>query len=1166
MRITDGQLQLAATDLSNFLACRHLTRLDTLKSQGYLNPAKQFDIGFQDLIKRGEAHEERVLDLLAEEGRVTEIPTTVEITDAEKSMLTADAITAGVDVIYQGVLLLADSSGIRLLGRPDFLVRADLPRLQTGQDKAAIGYEIIDAKLARTAKARAVLQSVFYSYLLSEVQGVVPVRLHLALGNGEFVPFRVADFAAYERQIRRYLEDFLQEDIAEYPDIEPYPEPVEHCAICRWRVDCTGKRRDDDDLSLIAGMPTTQRVALKAIGVSQRRQFAEIKALPDLKGTNLDSLQRSQLQAQLQVESEDAGKITYQLLDPDRDDEGALVPNRGLLALPEPSKGDLFFDIEGARYYTEDGKEYGLQYLFGIVDTADLDADGAPRYTQIWSFDRDCEKIAFEKLIDLITDRRAVNPELHVYHYNHYEPTSLDHLTELHGTREEALGRLMGRFATHEDEVDNFFRLGVFVDLYRVVRQGLRAGVESYSIKRLEDLIGFERNINLEDATENLIAFESALDEGEAAEDLETRKVVAGYNEDDCRATLALRDWLEARRVELAAKVGEPLPRPVAHEEDDAHADPDVVRLRSSLVAGIPDDLEERTEEERARSLLSDLLEWHRREAKPAWWRYFTLRTMSSVDLVDEPDAIGELKGGEIVGKVKRSTVRRFEFPPQEHGFDSGDTAEDPVSHKTWTVVAVDEELGTIDLKIGNVDAPLPAAIVEGGPINTKQLEARLRDLAERVVRSGFSAADAASGLLLRLRPDTGEPEGSPLRHDEEPASEAAHRIILGLTGSYLPIQGPPGSGKTFTAAKAILGLIDTGHTVGVTAPSHAVIRNLLDEVIKQAAEHDRAIRIGQKPDGDERFLHPRAESLDYGPLVAKLENKELDIVAGTAWLWGREEFTDSVDALVVDEAGQFSLANVLAITGAASNLLLGDPQQLAQPSQGAHPPGAEVSALGHVLGEQDTMPDSAGIFLDRTYRMHPDLCRYTSEVFYDNRLDGIDGLQYQRISGASWTLSETGLTFFEVDHQGNANVSPEEAAEVVRLVQELIGTTWTDRNQDERLMTPADVLVVTPFNAQVREIDNALTEAGIAGVRVGTVDKFQGQEAPGVVYSMASSTSADAPRGLEFLFDLHRLNVATSRARAVVVLVASPDLLRIFCSTPRQMVLANALCRAWEV
>ena len=395
--------------------------------------------------------------------------------------------------------------------------------------------------------------------------------------------------------------------------------------------------------------------------------------------------------------------------------------------------------------------------------------------------------------------------------------------------------------------------------------------------------------------------------------------------------------------------------------------------------------------------------------------------------------------------------VRRFVFPPQEHGFDSGDTAEDPVSHKTWTVVAIDEEHGTIDLKIGNAAAPMPEAIVEGGPISTKKLAARLCDLADRVLRSGLDGGDAATALLLRLRPNAGDLEGSPLRHDEEPAIEAAQRIILDLTGSYLPIQGPPGSGKTFTAASAILGLVEEGRTVGITAPSHAVIRNLINEVVNQADRHGRAVRIGQRPDGDERFLHPSAESLDYGQIVERLEHEEVDIVAGTAWLWAREEFTQAVDTLVVDEAGQFSLANVLAIAGVARNLvLLGDPQQLAQPSRGAHPPGSEVSALGHVLGEYDTMPDTAGIFLDQTYRLHPDLCRYTSEVFYDNRLEGVEGLVNQRISGTSWTLAETGFSFLEGNHRGNANASQEEAAEVVRLVRNLIGASWTDEKQHD--------------------------------------------------------------------------------------------------------------------
>ena len=289
---------------------------------------------------------------------------------------------------------------------------------------------------------------------------------------------------------------------------------------------------------------------------------------------SLPSLEGARLQARLQVATEDAGRIRYEILDPERDVAGALLINRGLLALPESASGDLFFDIEGARYYSEDGNEFGLQYLFGVVDTADTDARGRPRYTQIWAFDRPGEKRAFEELVDFITERRRRHPGLHVYHYNHYEPTSVDHLTELHGTRQEAVGRLMGRFATREDEVDDLLRRGVFVDLYRVVRQGVRAGVESYSIKRLEPLAGYARQMDLRQATENLISFDAALEDQTARDAGETKRVVAAYNEDDCRATLALRDWLEQRRADLAGRLGEDLPRPAAVEEPEASLQP----------------------------------------------------------------------------------------------------------------------------------------------------------------------------------------------------------------------------------------------------------------------------------------------------------------------------------------------------------------------------------------------------------------------------------------------------------------------------------------------------------------------------------------------------------------------------------------------------------------
>ena len=238
----------------------------------------------------------------------------------------------------------------------------------------------------------------------------------------------------------------------------------------------------------------------------------------------------------------------------------------------------------------------------------------------------------------------------------------------------------MGRFATREDEVDGLFRLGVFTDLYRVVRQGVRAGVESYSIKRLEPLCGYGRRVDLEEATVSLIALEAALEDGTAAGDGARQRVVAGYNQDDCRATLALRDWLEERRAELAGRLGQELPRPVFTEKPGAAQDPETTRIRSALLAGVSAetsgaiawDVSAETSEGRARALLADLLDWHRREDKPAWWRYFYLRTLTPAELTGEPDALGGLVGGDMVGQVKKSVVRRFRFPPQEHKFATG--------------------------------------------------------------------------------------------------------------------------------------------------------------------------------------------------------------------------------------------------------------------------------------------------------------------------------------------------------------------------------------------------------------------------------------------------------------------------------------------------------------
>jgi uncharacterized protein len=349
---------------------------------------------------------------------------------------------------------------------------------------------------------------------------------------------------------------------------------------------------------------------------------------------------------------------------------------------------------------------------------------------------------------------------------------------------------------------------------------------------------------------------------------------------------------------------------------------------------------------------------------------------------------------------------------------------------------------------------------------------------------------------------------------------------------------------------------------VGITGPSHAVICHLIDTVYEHARWRGAGPpRIGQRADRDHPHRHADARTMSNEQLEKALRDGELDVAAGTTWLWARSGLAGSVDTLFVDEAGQLSLASVLAVAGAARNLiLLGDPQQLAQPSHATHPPGAGASALEHILDGRATMPAAAGLLLDQTWRMHPDLCRYTSAAFYDGKLGGVDGLGRQEIQG--WG---SGLRLVEVPHQGNTNASPEEAREVARLAGQLTGQRWRDKNGAERSMEPADILIVTPYNAQIRAIQGALAGIGQTGFRVGTVDKFQGQEAPAVIYSMATSSADEAPRGLDFLYDPHRLNVATSRARALAIIVASPDLIRVSCRTPHQMVLANALCRAWE-
>ena len=1170
MQLIDGRPVYAATDLVAYLACEHLTQLERSALAGLVHRPMRVDPELDIIRKRGFAHEARFLaDLAAAGRRAVKVDLDGSIEDRGDQLraaaaATAAAMAAGADVVYQATFF---NEAWR--GHADFLLRVDDPTRPSRF--GPYHYEVADTKLARHVKASAVLQICTYVDLVEAVQGVRPEWMHVALGGSARAVerLRVDDYMAYYRSARdRFLGAMADERPPAFPPSDTYPDPVEHCEVCRWEAECVVRRRADDHLSLVAGISGRQRRALGERGTTTLEQLGrlELPVDPPIEGTSAGALARVREQARIQLEGRLERRMKYELLLPG---PGAQIePERGLASLPPPSPGDLFFDIEGDPYALDDG----LDYLFGVLET-----DGT--FHAFWSRDEvgeftlAAEQAAFERLMDFLGERLAADPSLHIYHYAAYEPT--------------ALKRLMGRYATREAEVDGLLRRGVLVDLLRAVRQSLRASVESYSIKKIEPFYGFVREIDLRDAGSSIVAFEQWLELGEGARPESTHlERIERYNRDDVVSNRQLRDWLEARREELAALTGQVVPRPEPRVNelpaDLTEAQARVQALVDRLATpDIPPDPAERTPEEHARWLLAQLLGWHRREDKSMWWDFHRLMDLTPEQLVDENAPIGMLEPVGPVGELKNGRqVWRYTFPPQDFDLGRGDVSDpakkqaDPdASPFDWGVgegAVADVAASTVDLRRSLGD-PHPRAIVPLDWVRTTDLQASLIEIGEWVAEHGIDGAgpfQAARDLLLGRPPRVGQAPGEDLGRARETDLAAARRLALSLDRTTLSVQGPPGSGKTYSGARMVLTLLGAGKRVGITATSHKVIGNLLREVLKASAEEpDVPVSPVQRgnPDqvlGDDQVTRGK----DTDDVRARLADGRANLAAGTPWLWASPKMAGAVDVLVVDEAGQISLANVVAVSRATDSLvLLGDPQQLDQPLRGTHPPGTDRSALAHVLSGLATMPPDRGLFLETTWRLHPQLCAFTSEAFYDNRLEPEPHLVIQRLDADGAPIADgVGPRLLEVPTVGADNESPEEAEAVARVARSLVetGATWVDGRGRRRPITWEEILIVAPYNAQVGAIKRRLP----AEARVGTVDKFQGQEAPISIYSLTTSSPELAPRGMDFLYSRNRLNVATSRARCVTIVAASPDLLRVRARTPAQMRLANALCRYVEL
>jgi predicted RecB family nuclease len=1133
MKLVSEKIRLAATDLSNHLACHHLTRLDLSVARGAKNAPDWESPDFWVIRQLGLRHEAEYLAFLQKDG--LSIVNFAEVKEEERALgETRESMARGVDVIAQGSVAVG-----RWFGRPDVLRR--VPRQSR---LGSWSYEVYDCKLARETKAATILQLALYSELVGEIQGAEPEFMWVVPPVKDFDGecYRVAEFAAYYRYVKERLEKVCDEGHT----ANSYPEPCLHCQVCRWFRECDTRRRGDDHLSLVAGITRLQR---KQLDSWQTGTVAKLAVLPiplaqrPLHGSK-EGYERVREQARVQVKGRTLQKPVHELL--------AVAEGAGFFKLPEPSSGDMFVDLEGDPFAGNEGH----QYLFGFVAASEK-----PKlsYEKKWSLTSVEEKQGFEWLVDEIMRRWKQFPAMHVYHFGAYEPG--------------VFKRLMGVYATREDEIDSMLRAGLFVDLHTIFKQAVRASVEEYSLKALEVFHGFVRGTPLMQSREAMRYVEHRLELGWSGElPQQVRELLEGYNGEDCSSTAALRDWLEGERQRLLDRdvaIARPTIGDGAPSEESDERQKRVAALVAQLVDGVSVDATKRSDEDAARWILAQLLDWHRRENKASWWEGYRLAELDEEDLLDERAALAGLRFVKRVSVERKIPVDRYTFEKQETEV----RAAKDVYHreeKIGCVVAIDLVQRTIEIKKTKKTAEIQPSSVYmwDRPFGVSEHAESLLRIGDWVKENGIDAAGkyrAVRDLLLRKPPRLLGGETIAALPGEETKLTAC-RIAGVLDHSVFAIQGPPGAGKTYTGARMICKLVRAGKKIGITALSHKVIRNLLKEVVEAAHEERIAgVRCMQRTDdeAEEDGAEGIAIAVNNDIPRGALDSGAANVVGGTSWLWARQEYFEAVDALFIDEAGQMALADVIALGQGAKNLvLIGDPQQLERPLKGSHPEGAEKSALEHLLGEHKTIPTEIGLLLPETWRLHPKICGFTSELFYEGRL-GSRGFTGNRVlDGHPW-LSGAGLWFVPVTHEGNRNSSAEEVEVVARIVESLLrtGVTWFYGVGNSRAVKLKDVLIVAPYNAQVSDLS-----ARLPGARIGTVDKFQGQEAPVVIYSLTTSSPEDAPRGMEFLYSLNRLNVATSRAMSNVILVGSPKLLEPECQSPRQMQLANALCRYLEL
>lgn len=1096
--------------------------------------------------KLGDVHEQNVLDAYIDEfgdARVHRIAKVSSIDADAMAAATAETIEAlrsDALVVFQAAFEASD-----FVGFADFLRRDADGR-----------WRVQDSKLARRARATALMQLAAYVDQLDRLGIPRSDEVDLILGDGTLSTHAVDDvlplFRVRRARLRALIHDRRIDEGATgvalaWGDSRGDLDVVAcgRCAACEEQV------LAHRDLLMVARMRPVQRARLRAGGVTTIDELATASVAPA--GMNPDTFEALRAQARLQLRSEAEQAPAHEV-----------HFAAAIHALPVPNHGDIFFDFEGDPLYTEpsDGApSWGLDYLFGWVDEDE-------RYTPLWAHTFAEERVALEQFLDFVNARRAAHPQMHIYHYAPYETAHLVSIAARHGVREA--------------EVDRLLREGVFVDLYPLVLRTVRVGSRSYSIKKLEPLyMGDEtRTQDVQKGDDSIVQYVAAralADAGEHAEADAILADLADYNRYDCVSTRRLRDWLIAIAREKGVYPAPPdLPDGVVYEPSPRSV---------ALLADAQRDVEAGGDGESHR-IAAAAIDFFPREAKSFWIAHYqrlrepvsmwegtrdVVRVDPSASAVRRDWSVPEgrrvlSRDIEIRGEVAPGTTlgeggepfALYEIPAP---FDTDLTTRAVhVPHVVKIAEVLDDGYLVTETAIsGQTWDELPLALTPAAPPRVDALQGAIDEWADAVhtAAPGYPR-DAATDIIRRIPPRT--ISGRALPTADGDVIEAIVRGILDLDHSYLAVQGPPGTGKTYTGSRVIARLVNEhGLKVGVVAQSHAIIETLLERIVADGVPAAQVAKAPKNGGTDPVYTVIRKNGM--ASFLAEHRDQGV-VVGGTAWDFSNAQRVDrrELDLLVIDEAGQFSLASTIAVAaGAKRLLLLGDPQQLPQVSQGAHPEPVDTSALGWVMHTDSVVRPEFGYFLAESWRMHPRVAEPVSRLAYAGRLASAPGADRRSVEGI-----DPGLHVIPVRHRGNATDSPEEAAEVVRLVRDLLGRVFTDNDPAEtrRPLVQSDIIVVAPYNAQRQRVHDALSAAGFPDVPVGTVDNFQGKEAVVSITSLAASSGRDAPRGPEFLLLQNRLNVAISRAQVAAYLIYSPALLDDLPHTPEGVARLSAFAR----